>query len=296
MNQSNYKKTFEAYLKSKGFTKKSIANRLKTINLYKQWAEIENLEIEQITYNDLLLFMKYSQQIGRTQKTINHYMVVVRHFYDHLIESGKTATNPATGIEVKGVKRKVLYHILEAHELNQLYNQFDDESLKGIRDKVMLGLLVYQGLQTSELARLEVKDIKLREGKIDVAGSVNSNGRILKLESHQVMDMYDYVLQTRPKIIAESKQETTKLLISESGGTQISNFMSRMMQKLKKVNPSVQNANQIRVSVITKWLKTKNLRETQYLAGHRYISSTESYLQNEMEGLKEEVQMFHPLG
>ena len=286
---------FEAYLKSKGFTKKSIANRLKTINLYNQWTEKENLEIEQVTYNDLLLFMKYSQQIGRTQKTINHYLVVVRHFYDHLMEAGKTATNPATGIEVKGVKRKVLYHILETHELNQLYNQFTDNSLKGIRDKVMLGLLVYQGLQTSELARLEVKDIKLREGKIDVAGSVNSNGRILKLESHQVMDMYDYVLQTRPKIIAESKQETEKLLISESGGTQISNFMSRMMKKLKKVNPSVQNANQIRASVITKWLKTKNLRETQYLAGHRYISSTESYLQNEMDGLKEEINMYHPL-
>ena len=295
MNQSNYQKSFEGYLKSKGFTKKSIANRLKTINLYRQWIEQENLEIEQVTYNDLLLFMKYSQQIGRTQKTINHYLVIIRHFYDHLTESGKIAVNPATGIEVKGVKRKVLYHILEAHELNQLYNQFSDESLKGIRDKVMLGLLVYQGLQTSELAKLEVKDIKLREGKIDVAGSVNSNGRTLKLESHQVMDMYDYVLQTRPKIIEASKQETEKLLVSESGGTQVSNFMSRMMQKLKKLNPTVQNANQIRASVITKWLKTKNLRETQYLAGHRYISSTESYLQNEMDGLKEEINMYHPL-
>ncbi len=212
MKEPNYKKTFEDYLKSKGFTKKSIANRLKTINLYQQWTEKENLEIEQVTYNDLLLFMKYSQQIGRTQKTINHYLVVVRHFYDHLTESGKIAVNPATGIEVKGVKRKVLYHILEAHELNQHYNQFTGENLKGIRDKVMLGLLVYQGLQTSELARLEVKDIKLREGKIDVAGSVNSNGRTLKLESHQMMDMYDYVLQTRPKIIGASKQETEKLL------------------------------------------------------------------------------------
>ena len=296
MKELNYMKTFEEYLKSKGFTKKSIANRLKTINLYRQWTEQENLEIEQVTYNDLLLFMKYSQQIGRTQKTINHYLVIIRHFYDHLAEAEKIAVNPATGIEVKGVKRKVLYHILEAYELNQLYNQFTDNNLKGIRDKVMLGLLVYQGLQTSELARLEVIDIMLREGKIDVAGSVNSNGRILKLESHQVMDMYDYVLQTRPKIIAVSKQETEKLLVSESGGTQVSNFVSRMMQKLKKLNPSVQNANQIRASVITKWLKTKNLRETQYLAGHRYISSTESYLQNEMEGLKEEVQLYHPLG
>lgn len=32
------------------------------------------------------------------------------------------------------------------------------------------------------------------------------------------------------------------------------------------------------------------------ILGHRYISSTESYQQNEMEGLAEEVNKFHPLG
>jgi integrase/recombinase XerD len=48
--------------------------------------------------------------------------------------------------------------------------------------------------------------------------------------------------------------------------------------------------------VIVKWLKLYNLRKVQYLAGHRYISSTESYQQSEMEGLTEEVNKFHPLG
>jgi integrase/recombinase XerD len=38
-----------------------------------------------------------------------------------------------------------------------------------------------------------------------------------------------------------------------------------------------------------------NLREVQYMSDHRYISSTENYLENEMEGLKEEVQQYHPL-
>ena len=48
-------------------------------------------------------------------------------------------------------------------------------------------------------------------------------------------------------------------------------------------------------SVITKWLKQYNLREVQYLAGHRYISTTESYQQNDVEGLAEEINMYHPL-
>jgi len=159
----------------------------------------------------------------------------------------------------------------------------------------MLGLLAYQGLQTEELAMLETSHIKLREGKVDVPGSKRSNGRMMKLEAHQVMDMYDYVLHTRLEILKESKQQTNKLLVSPSGGTLVSNFMARLMLSLKEINPNVKNANQIRASVITKWLKSYNLREVQYLAGHRYISSTESYLQNDMEGLAEEINKYHPL-
>lgn len=48
--------------------------------------------------------------------------------------------------------------------------------------------------------------------------------------------------------------------------------------------------------IIAKWLKTHNLREVQYLGGHRYISSTESFLQNDMEELIEEINQYHPLG
>ena len=212
--------------------------------------------------------------------------------------------NPASEIEVKGVKRKVLYHILEPHELQALYNNYQDESPKGIRNKVMLGLLINQGLTTSELSKLEVKDIDLREGKIDVPGGARSNGRVMKLEAHQVMEMYDYTLRVRqlilqmiPKRKYQSKIETQQLFIGDGGSSSnFSNYMTRLMVKVRKLNPGVLNAKQIRASVITKWLRMYNLREVQYLAGHRYISSTESFMENEMEGLQEEVQQFHPLG
>jgi integrase/recombinase XerD len=290
------RESFKIYLKTLAFTNQSIKSRMTIINQFWKWLDKENMEGDQVGYNDLLLFMKYCQQVGRTQRTIQHYMVVVKHFYDHLLREGKVAINPATDIEIRGVKRKTLYHILEPHELHQLYNQYRDESLKGRRNKVMLGLLVYQGLQTVELAKLEVQHIKLREGKIDVPGGIKSSTREMKLEAHQVMDMYDYILQIRPQIIEQSGQQTDKLLISPAGGTELSNFMTRMMVRLRKINPTVQNAKHIRASVIVKWLKLYNLREVQYLAGHRYISTTEGYLHNEMDGLKEEVQQFHPIG
>jgi integrase/recombinase XerD len=168
----------------------------------------------------------------------------------------------------------------------------------------MLGMLVYQGLKTAELGKLETSDINLREGKLTVPGSTKSNGREMILEAHQIMDVYDYTLQVRPLLMqmkpkrrSQTKQETDKLFIGEGGSCySFSNFMTQLMLTIRKTKASVLNAKQIRASVITKWLKTHNLREVQYMAGHRYISSTESYLHNDMEGLKEEVQQFHPLG
>lgn len=295
---------FKQYLQYKQFTKKSVEIRLIVFDQYLKWIEKENLDIEQISYNDLLLFMKHCQQKGISQRTIKHYMIIVRHFYDHLEREQIISINPATDINVKGAKRKVLYHILEAHELHQLYNQYPSETIKERRNKVMLGLLVYQGVQTSELAKMEVKDVNLREGKIYVPGSVKSVSREMTLEAHQIMDMYDYALNVRNQIVAlpakrknQTRQETDVLFIGDGGNCHsISIFVNRLMIQLRKRNPQVLNAKQIRTSVIVKWLKNYNLRQVQYLAGHKYISSTESYLQNDMEGLKEEVQQFHPLG
>ena len=195
-----------------------------------------------------------------------------------------------------------------------LYNSYQDDSPKGIRNKVMLGLLVNQGLRTAELGKLQVNDIDLRAGKITVPGGRKSNGREMQLAAHQVMELYEYVLQAREKIQQlppkrkqqqeTQAQESEQLFIAEGGNrANFSNYMTQLMIKLRKLNPTILNAKQaclsvrqIRASVITKWLKQYNLREAQYLAGHRFISSTESYLENDVEELKEEVQQFHPLG
>lgn len=300
---------FIEYMKRRQFSRNTLKTVKVTIRIYLQWVAKEQIEPEQVSYQDLLGFMRHCSQKGTTrsgvtQRTIQHYLNTVKHYYNHLEEEGRVSVNPTLGIEVKGIKRQVLYHILEPHELHRIYNQYKVESLKDRRNKVMLGLLVYQGIRTEELSRMTTKEVQLREGKIDVIGSRKNNARILQLESHQVMDFYDYILQVRPEILKMSPKrktqtslETDRLFIGDGGNCySISNFMTQLMIKVRKINPSVQNAKQIRASVITKWLRMYNLREVQYLAGHRYISTTESYLQNDLKGLQEEVQTFHPLG
>lgn len=289
------KMNFSDYLKGRKLTKRTISTFERISVIFLNWIEAEQIEIDQVRYQDILQFMKYCQRQA-SQRTVQHYLNVVRHYYDYLIEKGKTSANPVTGIKIQGVQRKKLYHLFHPQELHAIYNSYQDESLKGKRNKVMLSLLVYQGVKTEELAKLEVKDVKLKEGKIEIPGGHKSERRMMQLESHQILEFYDYVNTTRKETLKQSGQKTEKLFVSMQGGDSLSSCMTRLMFWVKRKNKQVVNAKQLRASVIVKWLRMYNLRKVQYLAGHRYISSTEAYQQSEMEGLTEEVNKFHPLG
>jgi site-specific recombinase XerD len=288
--------SFNEYLKRLEQSSNSIESCETAVNLFLNWMKKQAIEPAQGSYADVLAYMKYCQKNGTTQRTIQNYLNMIRHFYNHLIEQKQIEVNPVTGIKVQGVKRKSLYHIFKPEELHAIYNSYQDESLKGKRNKIMLSLIVYQGAKTEELNQLEVKDVKLKEGKIEIPGGLRSEGRILKLESHQVLEFYDYVNNTRKEILTKSGKQTDKLFVSIEGGDSLDSCMHRLLFWVRRKNKLVVNAKQLRASVIVKWLKVYNLRQVQYLAGHRYISATESYQQNEMEGLTEEVNQFHPLG
>jgi integrase/recombinase XerD len=287
---------FTDYLKRKGLTKGTIETFNVVVVTFLKWLSKEQIEPVQSTYTDVLQYMKHCQKQRITQRTIQHYLNSIRHFYDYQIEEQQREDNPMVSIKVQGVKRKVLYHIFSPPELHGIYNGYQDETLKGKRNKVMLGLLVYQGVKTAEIAKLEVQHIKVKEGKIDVPGSSKGERRILQLESHQVLEFYDYINTTRKEILSKSGEKTDRLFVGIEAGNSLDGCMTRLMFWLRRKNALVVNAKQLRASVIVKWLRMYNLREVQYMAGHRYISSTESYQQSDMEELTEEVNKFHPLG
>jgi site-specific recombinase XerD len=155
--------------------------------------------------------------------------------------------------------------------------------------------LVYQGLNSKELGRLKVTDLKLREGKIYIERTRNSNERHLKLEAHQILDIMEYQLRTREEILKVAKKQTDLLFMSFGKSAKFHNVIHKLLPQLKRLNRNIKSVNQIRTSVITAWLKSYNLREVQYMSGHRYVSSTEAYLVNDLEDLQEDINKYHPI-
>lgn len=301
--------TFKKYLESKGQSNQTAASNERALYYFLDWCETENQEPEQATHSDLIFYLKHLQKRGIKQITAQKYIGSLSHYFTWLISRGIIENNPAKNVDVKGVKRKTLYHILRKPELENLYETFEIPSesdpnrnqnwyqssvLAGKRNKVILGLMIWQGLGSGELARLTVKDLKLREGKIYIVGSRKSNERELKLEALQILDLMEYTLQVRPEILKLTKKESDQLFVSVGVSDGFTNIMQKLMSKLRQQKRGVNSVKQIRTSVITNWLKMYNLRQVQYMAGHRYVSSTEAYLINDLEGLTEDIDKFHP--
>lgn len=300
---------FTDYLLSKGYSSETTVTYQRDAARFKQWAEKENVPTGAINYADVLHYIQIKKRSVK-QSTISIIVNSLKHYFNYLNACGEISKNPINQIKIRGVKRSILYHILKSQELEQLYETFEIPSendpnknqnwfkaslLSAKRNKVILGLMIWQGLNAMELSRLKIKDLKLRQGKVFIAGSRRSNPRTLKLESVQIMDLMEYLHTTRKEFLALSKKQSDRLFLSSGSGKGFNNLMQKFMQKLKQKNPNIDNAKQIRTSVITHWLKNYNLRQVQYMAGHRYVSSTEAYLVNDIDDLLEDIGKYHPI-
>lgn len=300
---------FTNYLLKKGYSDTTIESFLSDMVRFNTWLAKENIEIENIIYNDIT---SYLQSFGNiAQHTKGCYLRGVKQYFNFLIQAGERNDNPAEFIQLKGLKRKTLYDILNRHELDKLYSSYtlpDEESkdknqnwfkakvLAYKSNKVILGLILYQALDARDLKLFTVNDVKLREGKIFIPGTRKSNERELKLEALQIMDMMEYLQTTRKELLQLTNKQTEQLFISIGTSERVANIMGYLLKRLNQLNKKVTSTKQLKASVIVHWLKLYNLRQVQYMAGHRYVSSTESFLINEMDEMIEDIEKYHPIG
>jgi len=233
----------------------------------------------------------------------------IRHYYRYLKEMDPEITNPALNLNLRGVQRKVPTGMISSPALEDLYRSWPRETAKDKRNKVILGLLIYQGITTGELGRLEVGHVNLEKKKIRIPGTPCSNGRVLELHKDQVKELGQYLFRTRPKILREvgksrparkpdkinRERIQEQLVISINGSEHIKNSLHFLFKQVREQLPELLHPKQIRVSVITHWLKEHNLRQVQYMAGHKHVSSTERYQLGNLAGLQSKLEKFHPL-
>ena len=309
--------TFKQYLESTGKSKSTIKHYNTYILDFLSYLDADNTEIENATAKEVLSYLKYLQKKGQENKTRNIRLNVIKQYFNWQIQQEKRTDNPVAHLKIRGSKTQKLYPILNKQELEKIYtnyqipkendkrknrNWFTTYKLSRQRNKAILSLFINQGLITPEVEKLSLNDLKLKEGKIYIQGGRKSNERVLELKSNQIIELMEYQYTTRAELLEYQETETNLLFLAVPGagktkatGNGKLQIWKGLTKEIKLHNNKFINFRQVRTSIITHWLKQYNLRQVQYMAGHRYISSTESYLVNQTEDLKKDIDQFHPI-
>jgi len=146
---------FKVYLKGQNLSENTIRQKSNYAGYFLKWLENEHLQPQSASYNDLLSFIDYCKLEGSSKKLINGKLRSIKHFYEHLKKQNPSIINPAINLKLKGTRQSALSPHIDFETLDNLYHGFKTFSLRDKRNKIILGLLIYQGLTTSELHRLE---------------------------------------------------------------------------------------------------------------------------------------------
>lgn len=288
-------KEFKEYLTQKGYNKQYVERTNNTIKAFQEWSNTNKIDHKSANYNELMLYVEYHRQKGNKTNTLKQKVKAVSNYYAFILR----ADNPATQIKLKGQLHKIPHQLLEEHELMEIYKLQHTKGLIGKRDKVVVSLIIFQGLIANDLEAIELKDVDLLEGKIYVPSTRTTNARTLDLKPQQLLLFQDYMSKIRREILKEANTQSNKFIVttgvSKTNEERLQNLVNIIRNRIKLEFPKLKSLKQIRQSVITNWLNQYGLRQTQYMAGHRFVSSTERYNVEKEEGLKLELAKHFPI-
>lgn len=308
---------FIQFLESKNLSQSTQKYYLWYVNRFLLWLDKEPMNC---TKKDVLNYLSYLKN-NRNQQNITrrNNLIALNHYFSFLVQNDIIQTNPTALLKIRGTQKKKLYKIFSFEQLEQLHDDFYhafirvfDENhipknqrkqsfLNRQRNYIVLGFLIYQGLATNELQKINLTDIDLNKAAVKVAGGKTGSERIIPLNASQIGSLIQYLQNIRPQFLDYHREESQQLFLplpktgnARTDSLNMMGVIKPLTRQVRSLAPGLTRLAQIRASVITYWIKNYGLRKTQYLAGHKHINSTENYLPNDLESLSEDITKFNP--
>mgnify|MGYP001011256523 CR=1 FL=1 len=311
------KDDFISYLQNKNLAPSSVAHYVRELALFLAWIDKEEIQINKPDVLKYLEHLKNKRNLENVSRS--RILNALNHYFTFLHKQDQITENPCLFLKIRGTQKTSLYRTFSPEELQTLYDNFyllfvrdyDDShipknqrrqsSLSKQRNATILNILINQGTTTKEIDKILLQDLDLMQATLKIRGGLKSNERILQLEATQIGVLMNYLQNIRPQLTEYHTKESEKLFLTlpeysnrQTNTQNIMQVFKPLVKQLKSIEPNFLSFKQLRASVLTNWLKNQSLRKVQYLAGHRYISSTEKYLSNNLDGLINDIDKLHP--
>ena len=250
---------------------------------------------EKLNYQELMNYVELLRKNYNPQ-SIRRTIYAIKKFYDYLLEIGKVKYNIAKNIKIRDGKENPLQlqELLTEKELLQLLEPRKERyKILEKRNQIIISLLVNQALLVTDIERLRIEDLDLKNAKIKVKSTGITNERILDLKAEQILLFYEYLKKDRELL---EKQKTSFFLLNKLGSKITADDINYLVSTYQKGFTKKITTIKIRQSVIKLKLDSgENLRKVQYFAGHKHADTTEKYKETGIEALQTAINQFHPI-
>lgn len=249
-------------------------------------------EIETVTANDIRSFPGWLHDIGQGNNTIRMKLAAVKSLFKFCVKREMTPSNPAQ-LVLSPKHDKKLPSFLQQNEVQELMQQFDCSSAKGLRNAALVELLYSSGLRVSELVSLNTDTINRVERTVRVLGKGNKE-RIVPIGSRALTSVEAW-LAVRHELLQSAKE---KALFLSARGLRIN--AAEVYRIVHKAMMPVTEARQksphvLRHSFATHLLDNgADIYAVSQMLGHASLSTTQVYTHVSIDRLKNSYKQAHP--
>lgn len=246
-----------------------------------EWAELKSSHVRQ------LIAEQHRQ--GQSSRSLARLLSSLRGLYRYLNQAGRCAHDPAAGISApKGDKR--LPRLLDTDRAMQLLDGGVEDDFIGHRDQAMLELFYSSGLRLAELVGLDLDQLDLPAGLVQVRGKGNKE-RVLPI-GRKAREALEAWLPLR----ALSNPADGAVFVSQQGrrlgprAVQLRVRQAGVRELGQHLHPHM-----LRHSFASHILESsQDLRSVQELLGHADIGTTQIYTHLDFQHLAKVYDQAHP--
>jgi integrase/recombinase XerD len=237
---------------------------------------------------------------GHTFATQQARLSAVRSFLRALVQTEVLPYDPTSTLSSPKRRRTLPRVVLTKREVARLLATPDCSTSLGCRDRAVLEVLYGTGIRNAELRGLQVSDVDLVHGVVQIWNAKGGKDRVVPLGRAAVAAVRAYVESSRPILLAKRQPAPAPehtLFLSRSG---------RPLRALGVIEPVRRYARRaglrkavtphaLRHSCATHMLQGRaDLRHIQALLGHGSLATTQIYTQVEVTDLKAVHRRCHP--
>ncbi|MCK4265148.1 tyrosine recombinase [Candidatus Babeliales bacterium] len=282
-SNTNFLAHFESHLLAeKRVAQNTFAAYKKDIDQLVEFLCAKKVEIRSCKTDDLKKFIGYLKRKGLNSKTIARKISTLKLFFGYLSEKFNISNSAESLIFPK--HQKSFPSFLTEQEIEILFKTAgEDESSRGIRNRVIIFLLYASGIRVSELVNLTIDQIHFDTGFIRLMGKGNKE-RVIPLPKPMLELLRQYIDVIRRDFLPKKSIIKTDFLFISGFGKEVKpitrqsiwNILKKILMLSgikKKVSP-----HSLRHSIATHLLKNgANLRSLQMLLGHEQLSTVQIY-------------------